>query len=232
MAAKPSKLKWPHVLALLLLAGMVGISHARNMAMYWGQNGDDGTLVDACNSGLYAFVILSLPSTVGSSQAQVLNLTGLSSDIQACQSLDVKVLLSLGGSNSSADDAKNVANYLWDNFLGGSCRSSPLSDAVLDGINFYTESGNSANYDDLANSLSQLSGQGRKMYLTAAPHSPYPAAVKIANLDWSRAPFPRNRHNLKESSLYMYRQTTNDAKQQPKQQQDPARLATRLEKGY
>jgi chitinase len=46
------------------------------------------------------------------------------------------VLLSLGGSYglSSTDEANSVANYLWDNFLGGSSSSRPLGDAVLDGI--------------------------------------------------------------------------------------------------
>jgi len=49
---------------------------------------------------------------------------GLSSDITTCQNGGVKVLLSLGGgagsySLNSAEEANQLATYLWDNFLGG-----------------------------------------------------------------------------------------------------------------
>ncbi|RCV26513.1 hypothetical protein SETIT_5G251500v2 [Setaria italica] len=193
MAAKLSNLKWPPLVALLvLLAGMVGITFAGNMAMYWGQNGDAATMADVCNSGLYTFVLLPRLNTTGILRA---NRTDLSADIQACQSLDVKVLLSVGGGSSSAISvqAQTVdSKYLWHNFLGGNSSSRPLGNAVLDGINFDTETGDVARYEALANSLSQLSaqGHGRKLYLTAAPQRPYPAAVKIANL-----------HNFPESSF-------------------------------
>jgi chitinase len=81
------------------------------------------------------------------------------------------VLLSLGGYGgsyglSSTDEANSVANYLWDNFLGGSSSSRPLGDAVLDGI----ENNKPAHYGDLANALR---GKGQVM-LTAAPQCPYP----------------------------------------------------------
>lgn len=187
-----TKLKWSPLLPLLLLAGMAGMSHAGNIAVYWGQNGNEGTLADACNSGLYAYVIVSFLSTFGNGQTSALNLaghcdagsgdcTGLSSDIQTCQSQGIKVLLSLGGGTgsyglSSTDDAQSVATYLWDNFLGGSSSSRPLGAAVLDGIDFDIETGNSAHYDELAKFLSQYNAQGQKVYLTAAPQCPYPDA--------------------------------------------------------
>jgi chitinase len=185
-----TKFSWsPPVLALLLVAGMVGNTRAGSIAVYWGQNGGEGTLADACNSGNYAYVIVSFLSTFGNGQQPVLNLaghcdpgsggcTGLSSDIQTCQSNNVKVLLSLGGGGgsyglSSSDDANSVANYLWDNFLGGTGSSSrPLGAAVLDGIDFDIENGNPAHYDDLANALR---GKGQ-MLLTAAPQCPFPDA--------------------------------------------------------
>ena len=92
-----ANLKWPPVLALLLVAAMVGSTSAGNIAVYWGQNGNEGTLADTCNSGLYAYVILAFLTTFGNGQTPVLNLaghcdpgsggcTGLSSDIQTCQS--------------------------------------------------------------------------------------------------------------------------------------------------
>ncbi|KAL5222650.1 hypothetical protein ABZP36_027363 [Zizania latifolia] len=181
-----AKLKLSPLIAFLLLAGMAGMSRAGNIAVYWGQNGDEGTLADACNSGLYAYVIVAFLSTFGNGQTPVLNLAGhssagISSDIQTCQSQNIKVLLSLGGGSggyglSSTDDARSVADYLWNNFLGGSSSSRPLGDAVLDGIDFDIETGNSAHYDELATFLSQYSSQGKKVILSAAPQCPYPDA--------------------------------------------------------
>ncbi|CAO2178921.1 unnamed protein product [Urochloa humidicola] len=183
-----ANLKWPPVLALLLIASMAGVASAGNIAVYWGQNGGEGTLADACNSGNYAYVILSFLSTFGNGQTPVLNLaghcdpgsggcTGLTSDIQTCQSQNIKVLLSLGGGGgnyglSSTDDANSVADYLWDNYLGGSGGSRPLGAAVLDGVDFDIENGNSAHYDDLANALKAKGS----VTLTAAPQCPYPDA--------------------------------------------------------
>jgi chitinase len=183
-------LKWPPVLALLI-AGMASIASAGNIAVYWGQNGGEGSLADACNSGNYAHLIIAFLSTFGNGQTPALNLAGhcdpvgspgscnfLSSQIQGCQSQGIKVLLSLGGGGgnyglSSTDDANSVADYLWDNYLGGSGSSRPLGDAVLDGVDFDIENGNSAHYDDLA---SALKAKGGSVMLTAAPQCPYPDA--------------------------------------------------------
>ncbi|KAG2599571.1 acidic endochitinase Pun g 14, amyloplastic-like [Panicum virgatum] len=183
-----TNLKWPSVLALLLVAGMVGIASAGNIAVYWGQNVNEGTLADACSSGSYAYVIISFLSTFGSGQAPVLNLAGhcnpgecagLASDIQSCKSQGVRVLLSLGGAGgnyglSSTDDANSVADYLWDNFLGGTGSTSrPLGAVALDGIDLDIENGNPAHYDELASALKAKDGG---VLLTAAPQCPYPDA--------------------------------------------------------
>lgn len=183
-----ANLKWPPVLALLLVAGMIGITSAGNIAVYWGQNGGEGSLADACNSGNYVYVMLSFLTTFGNGQTPVLNLaghcdpssggcTGLTSDIQTCQSQGIKVLLSLGGASgnyglSSTDDANSVAQYLWDNYLGGNTGSGPLGSAVLDGIDLDIENGQSAHYDDLANALKAKGS----VLLSAAPQCPYPDA--------------------------------------------------------
>jgi len=88
-----TNLKRPSVLALLLVTGMVGIASAGNIAVYWGQNINKGTLADACSSSSYAYVIISFLRTFGSGQAPVLNLAGhcnpgecagLAFDIQSC----------------------------------------------------------------------------------------------------------------------------------------------------
>ncbi|KAJ1298538.1 hypothetical protein BS78_01G461100 [Paspalum vaginatum] len=180
------------VLALLVVAAMAGIASAGNIAVYWGQNGDEGSLADACNSGNYAFVMIAFLTTFGNNgQTPALNLAGhcgngpggscasldLTADIQGCQSQGIKVLLSLGGNGgsyglTSTDDANSVAQYLWDSYLGGSGSSRPLGSAALDGIDLDIENGQPAHYDELASAL-KAKGQ---VLLTAAPQCPYPDA--------------------------------------------------------
>ncbi|ERN06154.1 hypothetical protein AMTR_s00016p00105840 [Amborella trichopoda] len=107
--------------------------------------------------------------------------TGLSDDITSCQSQGVKVILSIGGGGAgsyylaSSDDTKQVARYLWNNYLGGHSSSRPLGDAVLD---FDVEGGTNQHWDELARTLSGFSRRGKKVYLTATPERqcPFPDA--------------------------------------------------------
>ncbi|XP_042063985.1 acidic endochitinase-like [Salvia splendens] len=177
-----------HFLASLLLLSLLTSASAAGIATYWGQRGDEGSLTDACNSGLYQYVNIAFLSTFGGGRIPKLNLgghcntdfgtcTGLSAEIRTCQALGIKVLLSLGGATtdtyslSSPDDAAQVAAYLWDNYLGGSSATRPLGDAVLDGIDFDIEKGTNQPWDELAKALSQ-----RKVILSAAPQCPIPDA--------------------------------------------------------
>ncbi|KAK4848594.1 hypothetical protein QYF36_014888 [Acer negundo] len=87
-------------------------------------------------------------------------------------------MLSIGSvdgsySLSSADDARSVADYLWNSFLGGQSNSRPLGDAVLDGIDFDIEQGE-FHYATLARRLFEHGKRSRKkVYLTAAPQCPF-----------------------------------------------------------
>lgn len=162
------------------------------IAIYWGQNGQEGTLAETCNTGNYNFVNVAFLATFGNGQTPMINLaghcdpysngcTGLSDDIKTCQSKGIKVILSIGGGAgsyylASSDDARQVATYLWNNFLGGHSSSRPLGDAVLDGIDFDIEGGTNQHWDDLARYLSGYSKKGNKVYLTAAPQCPFPDA--------------------------------------------------------
>ncbi|KAG5231415.1 chitinase family protein [Salix suchowensis] len=112
-------------------------------------------------------------SSFGSGRSPMMNLaghcdpysegcTGLSYDIESCQSKGIKLMLSIGGGSrsyslASSDDARQVATYIWNSFLGRQSSFRPLGPAVLDG-------------DDLARYLSAYSNQGEKVYLTAAPY--------------------------------------------------------------
>ncbi|KAG6525422.1 acidic endochitinase-like [Zingiber officinale] len=174
------------ILITLAVAGVM--SEAGSIAVYWGQNGNEGSLADACATGNYKFVLVAFLPTFGNGQTPMINLaghcdpysngcTGLSADVKSCQRRGVKVLLSIGGGAgsyylTSSQDAKQVAGYLWNNFLGGSAASRPLGDAVLDGIDFDIEGGTNQHWNELARYLKSY-GQ---VYLSAAPQCPYPDA--------------------------------------------------------
>ncbi|KAJ7974106.1 Acidic endochitinase [Quillaja saponaria] len=183
----------PHVPKLLLLSfllSLIGISYAGGIAIYWGQNGFEGTLTETCATGKYSYINLAFLNKFGSGQTPELNLAGhcnpatngcttISADIENCQKQGIKVLLSLGGgignySLSSSKDAKNVADYLWNNFLGGKSSSRPLGPAILNGIDFDIEHGSTLHWEDLAVYLKAYSRRGKTVYLAAAPQCPFP----------------------------------------------------------
>ncbi|RYR17916.1 hypothetical protein Ahy_B03g062578 isoform B [Arachis hypogaea] len=96
----------------LLLLALANGSNAGSISVYWGQNGNEGTLAEACAAGNYEFVIIAFLPTFGNGQTPMINLaghcdpysngcTGLSSDIKSCQAKGIKVLLSLGGGAGS-----------------------------------------------------------------------------------------------------------------------------------
>jgi chitinase len=176
--------------SFLLLVCFFRSSQAGGIAIYWGQNGNEGSLADTCATGLYEYVNIAFLIKFGHYQVPELNLAGhcnpsantctfLSNEIKACQRKKIKVLLSLGGGVGSyrlvsPEDARQVATYLWNNFLGGHSNSRPLGDAILDGIDFDIEGGSNMYWDVLARELKKYSTQQQKVYLSAAPQCPIP----------------------------------------------------------
>eukprot|EP00271_Cylindrocystis_brebissonii_P020597 TRINITY_DN688_c0_g2_i6.p1 TRINITY_DN688_c0_g2~~TRINITY_DN688_c0_g2_i6.p1 ORF type:complete len:552 (+),score=32.12 TRINITY_DN688_c0_g2_i6:224-1657(+) len=163
------------------------------LVMYWGQNGNEGSLAAACQSGCYDIVILSFLVSFGAGRALQLNFAGhcdpgsgdcakLTTDIQICQGLGKKVLLSLGGASgsygfSSDGDAQSVATTIWNTFLGGSGSSRPLGAAQLDGVDLDIENNAATGYGAFVVSMRALMNKGGKNYLIgAAPQCPYPDA--------------------------------------------------------
>ncbi|KAK0583118.1 hypothetical protein LWI29_033540 [Acer saccharum] len=197
-------------------------SKAGGIVVYWGQDGREGTLTNTCASGKYKIINIAFLSSFGGGRTPQINLAGhcnpasngckiISQGIRSCQSQGIKVLLSLGGgtntySLSSPDDARNLADYLWNNFLGGSSNSRPLGDAVLDGIDFDIEGGGGpSNYAELARRLSDYSKRGKKVYLAAAPQCPFPdsslnAALSTGLFDYVWIQFYNNPQCSYESS--------------------------------
>lgn len=178
--------------AFLLLGILLNLAFktkAGSIVIYWGQDGREGTLTSTCASRKYGIVNIAFLSIFGNGKKPQINLAGhcdpssngcqkVSNDIRNCQNQGVKVMLSIGGGTSgytltSDAEARGVAEYLWNNFLGGRSNSRPLGDAILDGIDFDIEGGE-LHYVALATRLSELSRGGRKVYLTAAPQCPFP----------------------------------------------------------
>lgn len=200
------------LLLFLIVASSFSSCQSAGIAIYWGQNSGEGTLADTCNTDNYQFVNLAFLVTFGNGQTPVLNLAGhcdpaagtctsLGAEIKGCQGKGIKVLLSIGGATgsytlASADDAKQVADYLWNNFLGGQSGSRPFGDAVLDGIDFDIEAGSGQFWDVLAQNLNGYSQQ-KKVYLAAAPQCPYPdahldGAIKTGLFDYVWVQFYNN----------------------------------------
>ncbi|TKY51366.1 Acidic endochitinase [Spatholobus suberectus] len=158
-------------LSLCVIVLAVCSDASGNIAVYWGQNGIEGTLEETYASGNYAFVNIAFLAAFGNGTTPTLNLAGhcatlnngcvtLSSDIRSCQVNNIKVMLSIGGATfenytlTSPEDARQFSMYLWNNFLGGQSSSRPLGDAY---------------WNELARNLSGYSSQNKKVYLTAAP---------------------------------------------------------------
>jgi chitinase len=177
-------------MVFLLVASSAPGSHGGIIAIYWGQNGNEGSLAETCATDNYAFVNIAFLCSFGSGQTPQLNLAGhcdpdsnacanLSADITSCQSGGVKVMLSIGGGYSlnSRQDAFQLAQYIWDNFLGGTSDKRPLGDAVLDGVDFDIDGGNPDYYGALAAYLKSFGGKQEKtkeVLLSAAPQCPFP----------------------------------------------------------
>ncbi|QCD86067.1 acidic endochitinase-like [Vigna unguiculata] len=178
------------VALMIFLLSLFTLSSSRpdnaGIAVYWGRNLQEGDLVSACDTGNYKIVLLAFLNNFGAGRTSAWDFaahcdngaaekcTELESEIKYCQEQRVKVFLSIGGdpddsdySLSSRDDAKEVAKYLYDNFLSG--QYGPLGSVKLDGIDFHIEQ--TENYwDDLAWELDFFrQTTSRRFYLSAAP---------------------------------------------------------------
>ncbi|KAL3698220.1 hypothetical protein R1sor_012296 [Riccia sorocarpa] len=127
-------------------------------------------------------MIVLLVSAVNPVSAGQIAGTGakMATRIKSCQSRGIKVLLSLGGATknygfNSADEARSLAQEIWDKYLGGN-GNRPLGDAQLDGIDLDLENGRSAFYPDLGGRLREIAQNNnyKKLYISAAPQCPFP----------------------------------------------------------
>ncbi|KAL3837728.1 hypothetical protein ACJIZ3_022319 [Penstemon smallii] len=192
--------------------------HRGGIAVYWGQNGNEGTLSQTCATGRFSYINIAFLNIFGGGQTPQLNLAGhcnpattscriVSDGIRSCQYRGIKVFLSIGGglgnySLTSKQDAEDLSIYLWQSYLGGGKENPnaarPLGDAVLDGIDFDIELGSPIYYDYLVKLLKSYSEIGRKVYITGAPQCPFPdrllgAALNTTLFDYVWVQFYNNR---------------------------------------
>ena len=169
------------LLIYFLFLVLIDISQADDIGIYWGEDDDVESLAHTCSIGKYSHVNIAGLDTFGNGRTPKINLgrrcdpyingcTVVSSDIKNCQKKGIKLMLSIGGASgtidlTSSEDAKNVSEYLWNNFLGGNSTSRPLGDAILDGIDF-SPMGSLRYWGDLARYLKSNTTQN--VYLSAS----------------------------------------------------------------
>ncbi|XP_068709857.1 uncharacterized protein [Montipora foliosa] len=103
--------------------------------------------------------------------------------IRDCQKLGKKMLISLGGdtcdgSLGSTENAKKLAYYIWNMFLGGKEMQDrrPFLWAVMDGVDLNIEIGSHKYYPDFVREMRRLmnTDPGKQYFITAAPQCPFP----------------------------------------------------------
>ncbi|XP_062186430.1 xylanase inhibitor protein 1-like [Phragmites australis] len=158
------------------------------VTVFWGRNKAEGSLREACDSGMYTIVIMSFLDVYGHGKYSLdlsgHPIAGIGNDIKHCQSKNILVFLSIGGfgnkySLPTSQSAADVADYLWNAYLAGSRRgvSRPFGDAAVDGIDFFIEHGSPDHYDELARCLWSYNKAYRArtpVQLTATPRCAYP----------------------------------------------------------
>lgn len=198
---------------LLLLLRASALCGRGGIAIYWGQDGREVSLNETCATGRFSYVNIAFLSTFGDGQNSILNLAGhcnpdpsvnncgfIGKEIKACQNLGIKVMLSIGGGAgtynlTSSNDAKNLSDYLWENFLGGgNATAGPLGGAVLDGIDLDIERGLPDYYPDL---VQFLRFHNQKVIISGAPQCPLPdrylsSALKASVFDYLWVQFYNN----------------------------------------
>ncbi|KAI8613997.1 glycoside hydrolase superfamily [Chytriomyces sp. MP71] len=192
---KPTTTAPPTTRASPLPTGGTSGPNKYKIVSYWGAHptGGEQNLKVYCDTKAYSIINLSfidkiLPKvSLSADITQRPNGYGLpqiATDVLYCQSIGVKIGVSVGGYVGSVgltSGGSAVAQDLWDNFLGG---STPLANrvlpgVVLDGVDLDIESatGNNAGYAQLANQLRNLVvASGKDYYISAAPQCVIPDA--------------------------------------------------------
>ncbi|KAF3772878.1 hypothetical protein EJ110_NYTH56447 [Nymphaea thermarum] len=155
---------------LLCMATAFTISvHADQMAIYWGshmRNLNNADLRATCETKHFSHVSLAFLTNFGNGRtprpdfgtvcdAETDGCKSLQEDINVCQQLGVKVLLSIGGLDenkytlASAQEANQLAAQIFDVYLSGNGIDGPLGKVKLDGVDFYVNDASTHGYWDV-----------------------------------------------------------------------------------
>ncbi|APA15115.1 hypothetical protein SS1G_08695 [Sclerotinia sclerotiorum 1980 UF-70] len=157
-----------------------------NVAIYWGQGANQGTLASYCSNTDFNIIPIAFLVSINKLTVNVGNAdpTQVGKDIVTCQGMGKTILLSIGGATYSdselktSDEATTAAKNVWAAFgpKTSSSTTRPFGDAVVDGFDFDIETVGLANLEVFAQELRSLSDAetSKKYYLTAAPQCPYP----------------------------------------------------------
>ena len=96
----------------------------------------------------------SLCSSNFSTKPELIHCPGLAQSFKTCRDHHVKILLSIGGPDcetcqydlKSEEEARKLANELWDTYFGGNGTERPFDDAILSGINLDIQKGTELKY--------------------------------------------------------------------------------------
>ncbi|TVU23346.1 hypothetical protein EJB05_25705, partial [Eragrostis curvula] len=90
------------------------VNQTGQLTVFWGQHKDEGSLREACDTGVYTMVIMSFLDVYGSGQYNLdisgHPVAGMGDEIKHCQSKGVLVSLAIGGTSRAAivDDELSV----------------------------------------------------------------------------------------------------------------------------
>ncbi|XP_052162600.1 xylanase inhibitor protein 1-like [Oryza glaberrima] len=183
------------LLQLFFLAGLAPAAAAAGptgqVTVFWGRNKDEGSLREACDTGLYTMVVMSFLNVYGARGGEYrLDLAGhpvggIGGDVKHCQRKGVLVSLAIGGGAYSLptnQSALDLFEHLWNTYLGGGGgkgaveAARPFGDAVLDGVDFFLDRATPAErYDVLATELAKRGKPPRRaLHLTATTRCAFP----------------------------------------------------------
>ncbi|KAL6908030.1 hypothetical protein ACP4OV_002200 [Aristida adscensionis] len=182
---------------LVFLAGPASadlVNQTGQITVFWGRHKGEGSLREACDTGMYTTVIMSFLDVYGHGRYRLdlsgHPLAGVGADIKHCQSVGVRVSLAVGGfrggySLPTRQSALDLFDHLWSTYLRGDLagRHRPFGDAWLDGVDLFLEHAAAGErYDVLARRLAEhniRAGAGKPLHLTATPRCHFPAAAAV-----------------------------------------------------
>lgn len=175
----------------ILLVSAAYDPNGHNIALYWGAGAGQERLSYYCESGAADIVMISFLNNWNQDSASYNfgNACGkypavcpqIEEDIKTCQSLGIKVLLSLGGDDrvglyglKNTDEGVGLANVVYNMFHPkGTGNVKPFGSAEIDGLDFDIENHNDKGLAAMVLHLRSI-WTTKVLLMSACPQCPYP----------------------------------------------------------